>query len=56
MHGQALYPELKRLGKRVVVASYSFGNPALIQGDAPVVFEEGRAVAKLVSGASEAHP
>ena len=35
-HGLLLYPLLKELGKKVVVGSYSFGDPELIQGADPV--------------------
>jgi len=40
VHSMTLYPELHRLGKRVIIGSYSFGNPGLITGEAPVVFDE----------------
>ncbi|KAL6046734.1 hypothetical protein QOT17_022060 [Balamuthia mandrillaris] len=40
VHSMILYPELKRLGKKVVIASYSFGDTGEIKGEAPVVFEE----------------
>ncbi|KAL6077935.1 8-oxoguanine glycosylase ogg1 [Balamuthia mandrillaris] len=40
VHSMILYPELKRLGKKVVIASYSFGDTDEIKGEAPVVFEE----------------
>lgn len=52
VHSLVLYPELKRLGKEVVIGSYSFGDPMEITGVAPVVFAEGEAVAKLVGAAS----
>jgi hypothetical protein len=39
VHSLTLYPELRRLGKKVVLGSYSFGDPAKITG-APVIFEE----------------
>lgn len=51
VHGLMLYPELRRLGKRVVISSYSFGDPARI-GEAPVVFEEGGALVKRVTARS----
>lgn len=61
--GCALFPELVRLGKRIVVASYSFGSPGRIGGVAPVVWQHESCVdgglpvvCKLVSAASEAHP
>jgi hypothetical protein len=56
VHGLALYPELVRLGKAVVLGSYSFGNPGKIGGDAPVVFEEAGAVVKRVTAASVPDP
>jgi hypothetical protein len=52
VHGMLLYPFLTRLGKRVVIGSYSFGDPDRIGGEAPVVFERGTAVAKRVSARS----
>ena len=53
VHGLALYPELVRLGKRVVIGSYSFGDPRRIGGEAPVVFREGDAIVRRVTAASE---
>lgn len=47
-----LVPELRRLGKKVLIGSYSFGDPEEIGGEAPVVFREGDAVAKRVTAAS----
>ena len=32
VHGMVLYPELMRLGKKVVIGSYSFGDPSAIHG------------------------
>jgi hypothetical protein len=52
VHSLVLYPELKRLGKSVVIGSYSFGDPERIRGDAEVVFDEGGTLAKRVSAAS----
>jgi hypothetical protein len=52
VHGLTLYPELVRLGKRVVIGSYSFGLAQEIGGDAPVVFDSGGALAKRVTAAS----
>ena len=49
VHGLLLYPELKRLGKQVLIASHSFGDVAELQGDAHVVFEEDPAVVKRVT-------
>lgn len=51
LHGALLWPELQRLGKRVVMGSYSFGDPRRIH-DAPVEFEEGEACVKRVSASS----
>lgn len=51
VHGLMLWPELRRLGKKVVVGSYSFGDPAKI-GNAPTVFEEGQALARYVTAQS----
>ena len=52
LHGLVLYPTLKRLGKRVIIGSYSFGDIHAIGAPAPLVFEEGDAVVKEVSAAS----
>ncbi len=56
VHSLLLYPELKRLGKSVVIGSYSFGDPHRITGDAEIVFDRGGAVAKRVEGASKPDP
>lgn len=53
VHAAMLYPELLRLGKRVVHVSYSFGDPGRIGGEAPVVFEMDAAVVKRVTARSE---
>lgn len=39
VHSMTLVPELKRLGKRIVIGSYSFGDPAWIQGGHRVELE-----------------
>src|SRR5262245_42849901 len=52
VHSLTLYPELRRLGKEVVVGSYSFGDPRRIGGPAEVVFDEGGALAKRVTARS----
>lgn len=39
MHSMTIYPELMRLKKKVVIGSYSFGDPNLI-GNAPLVYGE----------------
>lgn len=51
VHSLLLYPELRRLGKTVVIGSYSFGDPRKIAGAVPV-FTEGEAVAMRVSAES----
>jgi hypothetical protein len=56
VHSLLLYPELRRLGKSVVIGSYSFGNPNRITGDTENVFDRGGAVAKRVTGASQPDP
>ncbi|MGB0383712.1 MAG: DUF1152 domain-containing protein [Ardenticatenaceae bacterium] len=52
VHSLVLYPELKRLGKSVVIGSYSFGDPRRITGDARVVFNENDVIAKRVTASS----
>jgi hypothetical protein len=54
VHGLMLYPELLRLGKRVTIASYSFGTVEAIGEPAPVVFSSGGATVKLVTASSGA--
>jgi len=39
VHGMLLYPELRRLGKNVIIGSFSFGSPANIN-QAEVIFEQ----------------
>jgi hypothetical protein len=56
VHSLLLYPELKRLGKSVVIGSYSFGNPNRITGDAETIFKRGGAIAKRVTAASRPDP
>jgi hypothetical protein len=56
VHSLTIYPELRRLGKTVVIGSYSFGDPGEITGGAEVVFDEAGAVAKRVSAASLPDP
>lgn len=56
VHAMTLYPELARLGKRVVLGSYSFGDPGRIGGPADVVFSRGGVVARRVSAASAPDP
>lgn len=53
VHGLMLLPELRRLGKRVIVGSYSFGDPDRIS-NAPTVFEVGAVRVKRVSARSVA--
>lgn len=52
-----LYPELKRMGKKIVIGSYSFGDPNKISG--PVVYADtddptGRAIVKRCTAACKA--
>jgi hypothetical protein len=56
VHSLTLYPELRRLGKSVVVGSYSFGNPDNIGGNAETVFAEAGAVVKRVTCQSVPDP
>src|SRR3954447_1671050 len=56
VHSLLLYPELKRLGKSVVIGSYSFGNPNRITGDAETIFKRGGAITKRVTAASRPDP
>ena len=56
VHSLLLYPELQRLGKSVVIGSYSFGDPDEITGDVETVFDQGGAVVKRVTGASTPDP
>jgi hypothetical protein len=51
VHSLTLYPELQRLGKTVVIGSYSFGDPNEITG-ATDVFNEAGALARRVTAAS----
>jgi hypothetical protein len=55
VHAVALYPELRRLGKKVVIGSYSFGQPREI-GNADTVFERDDALVKRVTAKSVAAP
>ncbi|NUQ61783.1 MAG: DUF1152 domain-containing protein [Pirellulales bacterium] len=52
VHGLLLYPELRRLGKCVVIGSYSFGRPERIGGETQVIFKRSGVVAKRVTAAS----
>jgi hypothetical protein len=56
VHSMALYPELNRLGKEVVIGSYSFGDPARIQGDTEIVFRDKNVIVKRVTAASVPDP
>lgn len=56
VHSLALYPELRRLGKSVVIGSYSFGDPSEITGDAEAVFGELGCTVKRVSASSTPNP
>lgn len=56
VHGLALYPELCRLGKNVIIGSYSFGNPDKITGAEPVFAEDGaKAVRVTAASIADAH-
>jgi hypothetical protein len=56
LHGLTLLPELARLGKRVIIGSYSFGEPHRITA-APTVFDLGEgAIVKLVTARSVPDP
>jgi hypothetical protein len=50
-----LYPELERLGKRVIIHSYSFGDPGRIDGG-EVWFEESGVMVKRVDATCTADP
>jgi len=52
VHALLLYPELRRMGKTVVLGSYSFGDPREIGDPAPVFFERDAAMAKRVTAGS----
>lgn len=52
VHSLLLYPELKRLGKQIIIGSYSFGEAQHIGNPAEIVFQEGNALAKRVSARS----
>lgn len=56
VHAATIYPELVRLGKRIVYVSCSFGDTGRIHGDAPVVFERDGAMVKRVTAASHPDP
>ena len=51
VHSLTIYPELLRLGKTVIIGSYSFGDPSKI-GGAANVFDQNGVVAKRVTAAS----
>ncbi len=51
VHSLTLYPELVRLGKTVVIGSYSFGDPTKITGAAEI-FTEAGVIAKRVTAVS----
>lgn len=52
VHAMLLVPELVRLGKTLVIGSYSFGDPRVIGGDAPVVFDEDGVVVRRVTASN----
>jgi len=51
VHGLTLYPELRRLGKDVIIGSYSFGDPHEIT-NAQTIFYDAGVIAKRVTAAS----
>jgi hypothetical protein len=51
VHSLTIYPELVRLGKTIVIGSYSFGEPEDIT-EAGIVFSESGVIAKRVSATS----
>jgi len=57
VHSLTFYPELIRMGKKVVIGSYSFGLPENIKDPAKVIFSEttthGHATVKEVSAKSQ---
>lgn len=52
VHSMVLYPELRRLGKKVVIGSYSFGLPENINGEASIIFDHDGTIAKKVTAKS----
>lgn len=52
VHSLVLYPELRELGKKVIIGSYSFGDPDKISGDAPIVFHHKKTIVKQVTARS----
>jgi hypothetical protein len=56
VHAMLLVPELVRLGKRIVIGSYSFGEPTAIGGDSPIVFDDDGIIARRITPASVADP
>lgn len=54
VHSLMLYPYLREAGKNIVIGSYSFGDPDNIGGNAPIVYQNGEAIAKQVS--AQSHP
>lgn len=56
VHAVTLLPELRRLGKRVIINSYSFGRPEHLGDPAPVVFERDGVIARLVTAATVPSP
>ena len=56
VHSLTLYPELQRLGKSILIGSYSFGDPRRITGETDVVFNDSDVIAKRVTAASTPPP
>ena len=53
VHGMILYPELMRLGKQVIIGSYSFGRPGAIIGETDIFFSRSSVLAKRVTAKSQ---
>jgi len=52
VHAMLLVPDLVALGKRIVIGSYSFGEPRRLGGAAPIVFDDNGVIARRVSARS----
>jgi hypothetical protein len=53
VHSMCLIPELKRLNKKIIIGSYSFGDPEIIEGEVIFKHQDTRTIiAKKVTGAS----
>ncbi len=56
VHSLTLYPQLRQLGKSIVIGSYSFGDPEKITGETEIVFSESDVVVKRVTAETTADP